>query len=357
MNPPRISPELLDRYLADRVDDEERARVAAWLDVAPVRRDVLAALHARPERDTDMWLERVKAALAAEASQIAMPPVHVPPDTRRRARWLASGAGLVIVVALGIVLPRVWQHGVAAHAHAVLATSTYHTQRAQRASLQLPDGSFVSLAPETELRYTLRRDGERVVDLQGEASFTVSQHATSPFTVRTGAVHTRVLGTQFDVRHYASDRTVQVAVASGRVAVTTENGRAGSQSTVIPGGTIGVVADSTVAVVSVDSVRPYTTWSADHLVLRGVPMPEVLATLTRWYGYQFRLSDTTLKSHNVTAVLDAASLSNSLNTLKLILNVDVTIDGGLITLHPRHPAATRRGTRDALQPLSPEVGR
>jgi len=261
-------------------------------------------------------------------------------------------------MALSIFVPRLVRQGMAARDHAVVATSTYRTHRAQQASLQLPDGSSVTLAPETELRYTLHRDGARMVELQGEASFDVAQSAASPFTVRTGTVDTRVLGTQFNVRHYSSDRTVQVAVTSGRVSVTTANGRPGAQRTVIPGGTIGVVADSTVTVVSVDSARPYTTWTANHLVLRGVPMPEVLATLTRWYGYRFRLSDTTLNSHNVTAVLDAASLSNSLNTIKLILNVDVTVDGDLITLHPRQmPAATRRGARDVLHPSTPEVGR
>ena len=86
----------------------------------------------------------------------------------------------------------------------------------------LPDGSEVTLAPASELKFPVAFEGfQREVYLQGEAFFEVSHDATRPFLVYANEVVTRVLGTSFTVKAFRDDKNITVAVRSGKVSVFT----------------------------------------------------------------------------------------------------------------------------------------
>jgi ferric-dicitrate binding protein FerR (iron transport regulator) len=96
------------------------------------------------------------------------------------------------------------------------------------------------------------------------------------------------------------------------------------------------------------------------LVFHQTPLPEVLATLARWYGYAFRVDDSTLAAQRVTIGLSTRSSSETLATLKLLLDVDLTIDHNEITLRPRQGTTREsapKNIRRELSPLHQEMGR
>jgi ferric-dicitrate binding protein FerR (iron transport regulator) len=199
------------------------------------------------------------------------------------------------------------------------ASRVYATTTGQRATLTLSDGSRVTLAPRTTLRIdpAFGRD-TRTVALDGEAIFDVASRRAAPFLVRTGAVTTRVLGTTFAVRHYTNDPRVQVAVVEGKVV---SGGRAGAIT--LAAGMVGEISDSTTAL-RADSAARYVTWTHGQLMFYRAPATELLAALTRWYGYQFHLADSTIAAQNLTAALDVRSPDAAFATLKLLLDVDIT---------------------------------
>ena len=277
-------------------------------------------------------------------------------------RWLATRAaalGGLAVVAITVFVPVVRRHVTEAFGVGTPLVRTYATHRAQQATITLPDGSSVTLAPETELLY---RDahGARLVTLRGAASFTVTHDPRHPFAVQSGSVSTTVLGTQFTVQHYAQDRAVVVSVDQGKVAVSANTGGARA-SLPLTAGMAAVVTDSTQVVALADSLHPVVRWTSHELFFREVAMSEVLITLTRWYGVEFRLADSSLTARSLTAALDAQSLANALNTIKPIWNVEFTFDGNIITLHTRRahagPDRFPRGRRDGGTLTHTEVGR
>ena len=87
-------------------------------------------------------------------------------------------------------------------------------------AVTLRDGTRLVLWPASRLRipsdFGLRT---RSVELQGEAYFAVVHDASHPFVVTAHGVVTRDVGTAFDIRAYADDPGVRVAVAEGEVAV------------------------------------------------------------------------------------------------------------------------------------------
>jgi len=263
---------------------------------------------------------------------------------------------------LGLVLLVVAQMGIFTRAQRGITPQIreYATSTGQQLQLTLSDGTRVTLAPQSTLRIaTAPTTPSRTVAIVGEAYFDVRTVPGAPFIVRTGNVATRVLGTTFSVRRYPGDAHVQVAVTSGKVAV---SGIAGPRSALtLAAGGVGFVTDSTAIQISADSARQYTAWTTGKLVFHEVPARDVLATLTHWYGYQFALTDSALASYRLTTILDAQSSANALGTIKLLLNVDLTFDGDVVTLHPRQarhaPSRDMHRLRHPLTTPNAEVGR
>jgi ferric-dicitrate binding protein FerR (iron transport regulator) len=228
-------------------------------------------------------------------------------------------------------------------------------------TVTLPDGSHVILAPQTSLVLDEKfLHGSRAVTLRGEAYFTVNANQSAPFIVHSGHVSTRVLGTTFDIKHYDEDRDVHVCVTAGKVLVSPVVPAASRLSPVVLfAGRAAQISDSTAVVTMIDGTNVSTAWTDGRLVFAGASVAEVLATVGRWYGYQFRISDTGLAQQHITATLEPSSAKDMLSVLRLALDVTMTFDGNVVTLYPNTTSAEPRRRRDlnAVPQPRTEVGR
>jgi len=282
-------------------------------------------------------------------------PAVAPPKQRGRLMsrgvMFAGAIGLVAVAVLGVLIvgTNVFR---ARPSTSPTFARTYTADRAQRTTVQLADGSTVVLAPETRLTYITDASGARVATLVGEAFFTVASQTHRPFLVRTGVVTTRVLGTAFDVRRYASDLSTQVAVISGRVSV-------GGEMTpvVLNAGSTALATDSTVTVGIRTDPMSTISWTQGRLVFDNAPVSAMLAALSRWYGYEFRLADTTLATRHVSIVLATDQAAETMNTVKALLRVTMTFDGNIVTLVPEHGVRTGVHRQGLSTNSEREVGR
>jgi len=233
---------------------------------------------------------------------------------------------------------------------------SYATASGERATVTLTDGSRVTLAPQSRLTVTPFGAAARTVSLVGEAYFDVAPAPGAPFIVRTGAVTTRVLGTTFDVRHYAGDSAVRVAVVTGKVAA----GGRGAPVTVAAG-SVANVTDTTATSLVVSDAGEYADWTNGRLVFDDVAASVMLTTVGRWYGYDFQLTDSTIAARRFKAVFNIAARDKTLAALSALLNVTMTFNGHTVTLHPRTMNRTeapsrRLQHREAFVPTS-EVGK
>ncbi|WP_025764285.1 FecR family protein [Dyadobacter tibetensis] len=90
--------------------------------------------------------------------------------------------------------------------------------------VELPDGSRVWLNAASVLKYPAEFGENREVYLEeGEGFFQVKRDTTSPFTVRSQHLNTRVLGTSFRVKAYQKLSHEVVTVVSGKVSVSEGN--------------------------------------------------------------------------------------------------------------------------------------
>jgi len=331
------SPDLdtVDRYLAGQLDPDRRAAFEAYCATHPTYGAAVDALRVAasrlelvPPMDRTAALAALQARIAHDVRVAAIAgKVRVAP----RPRWGVAAIAAAAVIGV-VAVTRFRAHGVSSP-HTVVAS--YHTGYGQRANVTLADGSHVTLAPATTMRVERgdEADGMTRVVLDGEAFFRVAHQRRAPFVVVTGAVATRVLGTSFDVRRYATDRRVRVVVADGKVSVGATT--PGAPSVTATAGVMAMVTDSTATTVARGDVLNYIAWSKGDLTFQHMRTSDVLETLGQWYGYEFKLRDSTLASHTLTFRFDGESEATVLRSLGVILDVTMTFNGRVVTLTPR----------------------
>jgi len=202
----------------------------------------------------------------------------------------------------------------------------------------------------------------RTVSLIGEAYFDVTARGRAPFVVRTGSVTTHVLGTAFDVRRYANDIDVRIAVMSGKVQ--TRDARRALMT--LAAGMVGRVTDSGKTVVTTPAdASQYSEWTHGRLEFHETPLPEVLVMLERWYGVRFRLADSSLVVMRLSGNLDNfRTTAAAISALQALLGVHATFDTvgteSVVTLHRRRADSQMAPARQTIQKTfttSKEVGR
>jgi ferric-dicitrate binding protein FerR (iron transport regulator) len=213
----------------------------------------------------------------------------------------------------------------------------YTTRAGERITVVRPNGTKIIVGPSSTMAIASAY-GNTTVTLEGEALFTVTSQANRAFTVRTGTVDARVLGTTFLVRRYATDRDVRIAVADGRVAIH------GRHTVTLSAGMLGIVRDSgMVRVASPVPVNEITALRTGQLVFRETPLRDVVLDLSRAYDVDLRVADTALAKHLLTTRVSVSTqpLDGVLTPLLETLDAHAVRNGRVITIRPGRTSVRR----------------
>jgi ferric-dicitrate binding protein FerR (iron transport regulator) len=357
-------------FFEGRLSPDERAALDRWIGATPERAAAVDRLHAAwrvaAETSQPSWpSETMWKAVAPVQGEAAHELIsqRTPPRTRRVpgiARFFrgtrgpmggtAGGASrerigmLAVGAVLGLGLATVFYHVTATPSHERTAYAVYSTRPGQRAMIDLPDGTRVLLNVASTL--TVPRtlgDGDRTVQLIGQAAFTVNHAGSAPFVVAAAGTRTAVLGTTFGVRAYDAD--VRVAVESGRVSVT-PCAVAGVGPGCMSRGEPVVLDANDVADVTAGGrirarrgtdVEPEFAFSNGRLVLTGAPLGDVVADLSRWYDADIRLADSAVAHRVLEGTFTGETLDALVRSLSVVLNVRVERRGRVITVYSSPP--------------------
>lgn len=82
----------------------------------------------------------------------------------------------------------------------------------------LPDGSTAYLNKKSELSFEYNaKEKTRRVKLKGEAFFSVKHEEDKPFVIETGEILVRDIGTEFNLKSYPDQDTIEIVVTEGEV--------------------------------------------------------------------------------------------------------------------------------------------
>ncbi|WP_257668801.1 FecR family protein [Parapedobacter tibetensis] len=201
----------LRKYLAGKEDETSRKQVDEWFDSFGYDKSV-------PPLDDEVKAKRIQHVLEERLTR----HVHMLPVRRGIGVWLSVAAASV-TLALGVL----WWSTSEKRQSVSLAGAEQRTMDTLAAEVGkmkkvvLPDQSTVWLNANTQIRYDHQHfltKREIILDY-GEAFFEVTKNPAKPFVVHMDDLHTTVLGTAFNVKHYAELTYAVIQVESGKVAI------------------------------------------------------------------------------------------------------------------------------------------
>jgi transmembrane sensor len=211
--------------------DESNYFWQSWIDSHPEKaedvakaREFLLSINFQRQED----LQEKKAAIYARIMESSKRLSSNSPSARSRSSHtgfsiLKIAASVVILLCLSLLLLNESGEKIQPEESEVIVYKTKKTRRGEKLTLMLPDGSKVKLNSESSLKYPTSFGDQREVFMEGEVYFEVERDSLKPFIIKTGEVSTEVLGTSFNINYLPADSTVQVAVSSGKVAVTSQH--------------------------------------------------------------------------------------------------------------------------------------
>lgn len=300
---------LLKKYVAGKCTPEEQLLIEQWYQQESDHSKADPSGLPFGRLESAIW-QRIQQQTSSSAKQITMP----------RYTWLKIAVCLLVIAGAGVLLWLV--RPVKENMQEVFASNTQPLQ------LTLDDGTRVWLNAGSGLRYPAHfTKGTRKIELlSGEICLDVKQDPTRPFIIKSGHVHTRVLGTVFNVRMYPQLAFVQVTVQQGKVAV--QGDAAEKETVVLPNEQLTVNNGSgTFNKTAIDGTA-INGWTTGKLLFNNERLDVIALLLQNKYNRQIAFADSSLGSYRITVGVEATdSLTTILDILCLANKLTYSSDG------------------------------
>ncbi len=246
-----------------------------------------------------------------------------------------------------------------------MATNARHknevvAKKGARSKMILPDGTHVWLNSDSKIQYDQAfNDTIREVTLDGEAYFDVARNPKRPFIVHTSYIDIRVLGTAFNVKSYAQEKTIETTLIHGSVEVTKKNEAQLSRIILQPKEKLvfnkletdfdreGDTAirpvfekdEPAFAFVALpknvaDTSLKETSWIYNRLDFEGDTFSELAVKMERWFNTKITFKNEKLANHRLQlhGAFEDESLEEALKALQLITTFTYKINNNEVEI-------------------------
>ncbi len=245
----------------------------------------------------------------------------------------ACSIGVLFTIA-GIFYKRQQPHVATQQAYQTIVTAN-----AQVKKIKLDDSTEVWLNAATTIRIPLiKKDKNRIVYLdKGEAFFKVKHDTDRPFSVVSGNLVTRDIGTSFNIRAYDLAKQYQVSVASGRVDVGICD-QHGNFHLIRPAMERGDVLNYNTFTGKPESNKKeaelISTWrTAGSFDLETMTLAQIGDELSRHFNVSVRVNHPELDPTNYTFHLANQNLHQVLQRLTLTTGMSYSLDNNHLTIN------------------------
>lgn len=190
-----------------------------------------------------------------------------------------------------------------------------HNPNGHRSKIILSDSSVVYLGAGSSLKYpeSFSKDARNIY-LCGEAFFEVAQENHQPFTVHTGNVQTKVLGTSFKIEAF-KNKPLLVEVATGKVRVDQVDSSFSRPLAVLTPGQKILFDHNEVKMETVDPEEVQDLKEA-RLTFNNASLSDIGEVLQRWYNVKITFRRQVKSTERMTLTVDASgSIDKILNVL------------------------------------------
>ncbi|MBD2755809.1 FecR family protein [Spirosoma validum] len=341
MKPPSpISPDLLDKYLRNECNDQEKEQVEAWYATLRNKTDYIDSL---PEQEQQQLQNETFFNIQ---SQLEVDKKHVVSAFSLNWAW-AAGIAASIGLLLGIYITyREADYQLLSS----LQTSSVFTRSKEKeriATIQfvnhelrpvvrrLPDSSSVLMRTGASITYPQKFDPDkRLATFSGEGFFDVRKDKSRPFFIQSGEVKIKVLGTSFNVKAVAARKVFQISVVTGRVQVSAPDRQQNEQQVILkPQQQAFFETDSKRLIASLMPVQSRKEiYEPTTIVFSETPLDQVVEKLQKRFNIQIRLATPKLASCRVSADFEQQSLPFIMEMLCTALDATYTMSDKTVVI-------------------------
>lgn len=188
-------------------------------------------------------------------------------------------------------------------------------------SIELSDGSKVSLGAESKLTYPQNFEGnKRFIKLYGQAFFKVAKNPRKPFIVKTDRFTVTALGTAFEVFSFGNKETAETVLLNGKVKVEVPQYASNEKQIFIlhPNQKISVNNKGTVVIENVNA-DDYSKWrDGNGLKFINEKLSVIVPRLLMWYGKNIVCDENIAERYRFTFSIDSESMGEMMQIIDKI---------------------------------------
>jgi ferric-dicitrate binding protein FerR (iron transport regulator) len=320
----KITKEIIERYHQGRCSLEEQRIVEQWLDAEEV--EMSFPENADINAIGDRGWKRI-----SSRYHIDVQPDPVTAGFKSRNYRMFWQLAACITLIFGAATFYYLSNG---HQDSRLVYKEIKTQKGQKLSVSLADGTVVWLNSESVLRFPENFKGRsRELEFSGEAYFSVAKDASKPFIIRTEKTKIQVLGTKFNLRAMATETATTVVVEEGKIQF---SGTPDQQRLILTANKRGVFeTKSTMPSMQTDEVYAgkYMAWKNGELLMDNLTIEEAARTLERWYNVKINISREDLLKERYTGSFKNPALKQVLKSLAFAVKCSYKQNGQTFTLY------------------------
>jgi ferric-dicitrate binding protein FerR (iron transport regulator) len=231
------------------------------------------------------------------------------------------------------------------------------------AQFSLSDGTAVTLNAGSRLKYDNHFGiKDRVVQLEGEGYFKVAKDIERPFTVKTSYLNIRSLGTEFNVKAYSDDKTIETTLVEGSVKIEeiTDEGMAeemvltpnqkltffkenskmvfenASQKGKTENKTQTLHVQKAIAIPRLVTenvnVAPIISWKENRWIFEKQSLSQIAIELERKFDVQINFESERLKNYRFTGIIIAEPIEQVLEAMSITAPINFKLKGRVVTL-------------------------
>lgn len=210
---------------------------------------------------------------------------------------------------------------------------TINVPAGKQFELEMEDGTRVNLNAETRFKYpsVFAKNGERIVEIDGEGFFDVQRDTARPFrVVLPNGESIRVLGTSFNVSAYTDNEENVTTLLTGKIEYRLPGREKGV--TLSPNEQVRVNRQTGDTKKEVVDARQYSSWKEGIIYFNEERLAVIAKSLERVYGIEIRVAEEHRNETFSAMIRYERGVEYFMELLSKTSNIKCKIEGGIIHL-------------------------
>ena len=333
MAPYQIPPQLLQKYLENQCTDAEKELVENWYASLNGQRNYLDKLDEKEQYNLQReTFAHIKSRIQENGETNV--------SKQFPWRWI-SGIAASLILAFGLYINLQKPDNII-----ISKLAEPETDRPGKVLLftnleprivmhKLPDGSTVWMHAEASIRYPEKFDvDKRVVAFSGEGFFDITKDKSRPFSIQSGEMVIKVLGTSFNVNATVAKKVFQISVVTGSVEVSAPDKQQKGQLVVLkPQQQVLFETQSKRLIVSsIPLTGKKEIYQPITVTFKDTPLNQVLTQLQKKFNVEIHLANPEIATCQVSADFEQQSLPVIMEMLCTTLDAHYTMSERVIKI-------------------------